>query len=108
MISGVPHNVFVSHDSASPQEAWLINGGNYPPGVGPDLDNARPSSEHKGGVNVVFADGHVQFLKTDIDYTVYARLMSSDGKKCIKEFVKNTGKPPVIDHTVPLGDNEYR
>ena len=107
--AGVPHNVFIFHDAPA-QEPWTINGGNYPPGAGPDMDNARPSSEHKLGTNVCFADGHVQFLKEDIDYSVYTRLMTSDGKKCVKEFVKNTGSPPVgVDfHTIPLADNEFK
>jgi len=112
--NGVPHNVFVFHDAANPQDPWKINGGNYPPGAGPDLDNARPSSEHKGGVNVCYADGHVQFLKKDIDYTVYTRLMTSDGKKCVKEFanprngIGSAPKAGINAHTVPLSDNEFK
>lgn len=31
-----------------------------------------PSSEHRGGVNVVFADGHVVFVSEDIDALVWA------------------------------------
>lgn len=41
---------------------------------------ARPSSNHPGGVNVVFCDGHTQFLREDIDYKVYGLLMTPDGK----------------------------
>ncbi len=44
---------------------------------------ARPASNHSGGVNIVFADGHTQFLREDIDYTVYQRLLTSNGKKCV-------------------------
>jgi prepilin-type processing-associated H-X9-DG protein len=40
---------------------------------------ARPSSRHSGGVNVIFADNHGQFLSEDIDYQVYARLVTPDG-----------------------------
>ena len=37
----------------------------------------RPSAEHRGGVNAVhLRTTHVVFLKDDIDYTVYSRLMS--------------------------------
>jgi hypothetical protein len=39
---------------------------------------ARPSSRHRGGVNMVYASGAVQFLSEDIDYLVFARLMISD------------------------------
>ena len=70
---------------------------------------ARPSSEHNGGVNAAFADGHVVFLKDDIDYQVYARLMSPDGKKCEKEFYKASGgKASNIDHRIPVSDVELR
>jgi len=39
----------------------------------------RPSSNHAGGVVVTFCDGHQQFLREDIDYEVYEKLMTSDG-----------------------------
>jgi hypothetical protein len=39
---------------------------------------ARPSSKHPAGVNAVFASGRTQFLNQEIDYLVYARLMTSD------------------------------
>ncbi|MEN1678372.1 MAG: DUF1559 domain-containing protein [Planctomycetota bacterium] len=45
---------------------------------------ARPNSAHPGGtVNCIFADGHALSMRTDIDYTVYQRLMTSTGRKCI-------------------------
>ena len=44
---------------------------------------ARPASNHSGGVNVVFCDGHGQYLREDIDYLVYQRLMTPNGKKCV-------------------------
>ena len=53
---------------------------------------ARPSSNHPGGVNVVFCDSHTQFLREDIDYDVYARLMTPDGKNA---------KVPTTGATVP-------
>ena len=40
---------------------------------------ARPSSNHPGGVNIVFADGRCKFLSDDIDYSVYCLLMTSNG-----------------------------
>ena len=52
---------------------------------------ARPASTHSGGVNVVFADGHTQFLRDDIDYTVYQRLLTSNGKKCVDPTDWNDG-----------------
>ena len=41
----------------------------------------RPSSNHPGGVNVVFCDGHVDFITDDVDYSVYQHLMTPDSKK---------------------------
>lgn len=35
---------------------------------------ARPSSGHPGGVVVAFCDGHVQFLKEEVDKTLFVRL----------------------------------
>jgi prepilin-type processing-associated H-X9-DG protein len=103
--AGTPTNVFVWHNSNKAKQSWLINGATE---SGPTpLDTARPSSEHKGGVNTAFADGHVVFLKDSIDYTVYARLMSSDGKKCMRDFIKN-GSKSRIDHTVPLSDTDLQ
>ena len=39
-----------------------------------------PSSAHPGGVNVVFADGHVQFLQESVQPNVYCQLMTSNSK----------------------------
>ncbi|MEX2177009.1 MAG: DUF1559 domain-containing protein [Pirellulaceae bacterium] len=47
----------------------------------PDLDHARPASEHPGGFQICFADSSVRFVAEDMDYTVYCRLMTSHGSK---------------------------
>jgi len=39
---------------------------------------ARPSSFHVGGVNVVFCDGSTRFLSQNIDYVVFALMLSCD------------------------------
>ena len=39
----------------------------------------RPSSNHAGSVNAVFADGHGQALNESIDLLVYARLLTPSG-----------------------------
>jgi prepilin-type processing-associated H-X9-DG protein len=44
------------------------------------LNNARPSSNHPGGVMVVFCDGHSRFLRSEIDYGAYCLLMSPNGQ----------------------------
>lgn len=38
-----------------------------------------PSSNHPGGVNVLYGDGTVRWLSTEIDPTIYARLMTPGG-----------------------------
>ena len=42
-----------------------------------------PSSFHAGGVNAVFADGHVTFLDENIDGRVYAAMFSPQGTRLI-------------------------
>ena len=42
---------------------------------------ARPSSNHKGGVTVGFADGHTAFVTNSIDYIAYQSLMTPDNAK---------------------------
>jgi len=42
------------------------------------IDFARPSSNHPGGVNVMYCDGRSEFLTEEIDYLVLVRLMTPD------------------------------
>jgi len=42
---------------------------------------ARPLSGHPTGFMVTFCDGRVKFVSESIDYRVYCRLMTSEGKK---------------------------
>jgi prepilin-type N-terminal cleavage/methylation domain-containing protein len=44
---------------------------------------ARPASNHSGGVNVVMAGNSTRFIADDIDYLVYQRLLTTNGKKCV-------------------------
>jgi len=43
-------------------------------------DSARPSSFHRGGVNVVFCDSRTIFVREDIEYLVYMQLMTPSGR----------------------------
>lgn len=45
------------------------------------LYKARPSSNHPGGVNVVFADGHADFISDRVDYATFRDQMISDQSK---------------------------
>ncbi len=42
-------------------------------------------------MNVVFADGHTQYLRDDIDYIVYQRLITPNGRNCVDPV--NWGNP---------------
>lgn len=44
------------------------------------FNNARPSSNHPGGVMVALCDGHTRFLRSELDYGVYCLLMSPNGQ----------------------------
>ena len=70
-----------------------------------DIDHARPSSNHSGGVNVVFCDGHSQFLREDIDYDVYARLMTTDGNNAM--VAGSSGTPNIPWQSEPLDADDY-
>ena len=65
---------------------WLPNpvGLNQDAGNAPSTNSpqfARPSSNHDGVVVVAFADGHAESLNVDVDATVFARLMSPNGRE---------------------------
>ena len=53
----------------------------YPDESAPYYYFARPSSYHAGGVNMVFCDGHGQFVSEKIDYYVYCLLMTPRGNE---------------------------
>jgi len=58
--------------------------------TGGNVEYARPSSVHPGGVNVMFADGHGQFLGDGIQYHIYQQLMTPDDHRSdmpIKGFI---------------------
>ncbi len=56
---------------AEPRDLYI---GQMAPGVNP-AGGQGISSEHKGGANVLFADGHVEFLPDDIDPKKFARML---------------------------------
>jgi type II secretory pathway pseudopilin PulG len=72
-----------------------------------NADYARPSSEHPGGFMVCFADGTVRYVGEGIDYTVYARLMTSHGSK-IQEPDGTAVDPTVFGfQKTPLTEGDY-
>jgi hypothetical protein len=65
---------------------------------------ARPKSGHPTGVVLAFCDGRTQFVHESLDYVVYTRLMTSNGKK-YKRAGLNVAQPAVLaDQNVPIGE----
>ena len=50
--------------------------------------NVAAHSRHIGGVNSLFADGHVQFISTSIDLTIWQGLGSRDGGEVLGEGIE--------------------
>ena len=95
---------------------WVVSENPKPAGIQPDIyeqeringnehdttefraffpNFARPASDHTGGVNVSFCDGHTQFMQDGIDYTVYQQLLTANGAKCVDPVDHNNGVNPV-------------
>lgn len=76
-----------------------------------DLDHARPASFHPGGFNVVMCDGTVHFIGESLDYSVYVRLMTSNGMK-MKDPGSNANSfdlttSPYNDWVKPISEDSY-
>ncbi|MGL4511790.1 MAG: DUF1559 domain-containing protein [Lacipirellulaceae bacterium] len=78
------------------QEPFNSDGG----GILRDPSNprfARPSSGHPGGLfNVVFLDGHSDSIDPGVDYSVYQRLMTVNGRDCVNPADHRDPQPPAI------------
>lgn len=62
-----------------------------------EFDYPRPASHHGGGVIATFCDGHVEFLREDIDYYVYVHLMTPYGEGSDYANLFPAGKEVVDD-----------
>src|SRR5262249_5892911 len=76
---------------ADPNGAFSFDGSNADGSVpGPCPLNCTNNSEiygfHTGGANVVFADGHVQFIPSTIDFCTLAALYTRSGGEIIPSF----------------------
>lgn len=70
---------------------------------------ARPGSNHNQGVNVVYCDGHGQFLREDIDYIVYQQLLTSNGRKCVDPLQWDPAPPAIVTfrEAPPLSEADF-
>ncbi len=66
---------------------------------------ARPSSPHPGGFHLAFCDGRVQFVGSDIRYTKYAALMSSQGVAAKRPGTKVLCPP--VWRTTPVTEADF-
>ena len=63
-----------------------------------------PSSNHPGGVNVVFVDGHIIFMAESVEPQVYAQLMTSNRKR--SKYFNTANNQPDKDLPQP-SDDQY-
>jgi len=79
----------------------------YPAGP-TDEFHARPSSEHPGGFQFCMADGSVKFVAETIDYSVFCRLMTSNGLKYDEPGAQNSQIPAIqAMQRTPLNETEF-
>jgi len=74
---------------------------------------ARPSSNHGEGAVVAFCDGHIEFLRGDINYITYQRLLTSSGRKCVNPADHNDKLGPgetmdLFQRAAPLTEKDFR
>ena len=74
-------------------------------GEGTGFDYARPSSKHPGGFVMTFCGGNVRFLSEDIEYRVYALLMTANGSGAKLPGTSTSITAP-IDQRIPLDEAE--
>jgi prepilin-type processing-associated H-X9-DG protein len=73
---------------------------------------ARPASNHSGGVNVAFCDGHTGFIPDTIDYIVYQQLMTPNGRRCVDPLdwdqIPTGGAIEKFRTAPPLSEEDYQ
>ncbi|MEM8678448.1 MAG: H-X9-DG-CTERM domain-containing protein, partial [Planctomycetota bacterium] len=80
---------------------------------GDGLYQVTPSSRHAGGFVVAFADGHVTFVSDTLDYDVYARIMTSNGKAArlpgeqLPRDGNNRPVPSPVWQRLPVSESAY-
>jgi prepilin-type N-terminal cleavage/methylation domain-containing protein/prepilin-type processing-associated H-X9-DG protein len=76
-----------------PKDVHRINGEKI--NVATPYDTTRPSSNHLGGVNVLFADGHGRFVRQDIEYGLYCALMTPKGGQAMEPGTTTASDPQI-------------
>jgi len=99
----------IAAPSTAPNVAQQPNGDHSdasPPASGAALtDYARPSSNHPGGMVVVFADAHTHFLRQDVQYNVYQMLMVVNPQKA--DWPNGSPNSPTASPPYILSDSDF-
>lgn len=69
-----------NNDGSAPDPYVMINGTTTNNAVAMPFARARPSSNHRLGVNAMFCGGNGKFIATTINYRVYCALMTPAGR----------------------------
>ncbi len=78
----VGNNMIYSHTQLPNRRACFYGGGGQSPGWGTVVG---ASSYHPGGVNILFADGHVQFIKNSVNYITWYGIATVAGGEVIDQ-----------------------
>ena len=71
--------VWWEEETPNNEAYYIINGDSGSRNT--DIQHARPSSNHPGGVNIAWCGASSRFLVEGIDYSVYCRLMTTNDRK---------------------------
>jgi hypothetical protein len=86
--------------SVKPDTLFNIYSSGGAPGT---LPYARPLSQHPTGFMLAFCDGRVKFVSESVSYSVYARIMTSNGKKY--SMAGQVNNPPAPNPAVITNPN---
>ena len=75
--SGQPNNKGISFNEGTPWPATAVTAGNQ---AGP---NEEPFSFHPGGVNALFADGSVRFIKSTVNLGAFRSILTLGGGEVV-------------------------
>jgi len=81
----------------------------------PAVQHARPSANHGNAVIITFCDGSQRPVRDNIEYFIYAQLMSPDGQNVIQQRRRADGvgipavpqTPEYADWYRPLRESDF-
>lgn len=107
VFTGVCWIPYLPQETSPPSPEFNINGIKPPfaeTDKNPNYHDVRPSSQHPGIVIVSFVDGHVTSLNETIQYSVYAQLMTPNGRRAKKFNGTNEIDAPL---TTTLNESDF-